>query len=130
MIVIDASAAIEWLLRSRSGLHIEQRIFSSSERLAAPHLLDVEVLQVVRRLASAGKISPVRAGEILDDFTSAIIDRYPHHMLIHRIWALRQNLTAYDAAYVALAEMIGAHLITCDSRLARTPISQVQIESF
>ena len=75
MIVIDASAAIEWLLQSRTGLRIEQRIFSSDERLAAPHLLDIEVLQVVRRLASSGKISPVRAGEILDDFTSAIIDR-------------------------------------------------------
>lgn len=130
MIVIDASAAIEWLLQSRTGLHIEQRIFSSGERLAAPHLLDIEVVQVVRRLTFAGRISPARAGEILDDFTAAIIERYPHHMLIQRIWDLRQNLAAYDAAYVALAEMIGAHLITCDHKLARAPILQVQIEAF
>jgi predicted nucleic acid-binding protein len=89
--------------------------------LHAPELLDIEVLQVLRRFEREGSLSPERARECLEDFGSFLIERYPHHLLLDRAWELRANLTAYDAAYVTLAELLRAPLLTCDSRLARAP---------
>lgn len=118
MIVLDASATIEWLLQSPTGVKIDQRIFSPLESLHAPHLLDVEVAQVLRRYVRDKAITARRAQEALEDLADMPLSRYPHDLLIPRIWELRANLTAYDAAYVALAELLDARLLTCDGKIA------------
>ncbi|HLV96927.1 MAG TPA: type II toxin-antitoxin system VapC family toxin [Candidatus Acidoferrales bacterium] len=118
MIVLDASAAIEWLLQSPVGIRIDRRIFSPSETLHAPHLLDVEVAQVLRRYVRDKSITAQRGQEALEDLSDIPLTRYPHDFLIPRIWELRATLTAYDAAYVALAELLDAPLLTCDGKIA------------
>ena len=118
MIVIDASALLEVLLRTQGARAIEARIFAPGETLHAPHLLDIEVAQVIRRFAGRGEITDSRGREALDDLANLTIRRYPHQLLLPRIWALRANFTAYDGAYVALAEALDAPLLTCDQRLA------------
>ena len=130
MIVIDASAAVDWLLQTPAGQRLETRIYSRQETLHAPHLLDPEVVQVLRRLAREGAISERRAHEAISDLLSLRIARYPHTAFLHRIWQHRHNLSAYDAAYVALAETLGAALLTRDSRLAGAPGHTAQIELY
>lgn len=130
MIVLDASAAVDWLLQTPVGKRIESRIYRSSESLHAPHLLDLEVTQVVRRLVREGTISPLRAHQAIDDLLDLRVTRYPHDVLLPRIWQLRQNLTAYDAAYVVLAEKLSASLITRDARLRAASGRQTLIELF
>ena len=130
MIVLDASAAIEWLLQTGVGRRIEQRLFAEGETLHAPYLLDVEVAQVLRRFAAAGRITSERGLAALDDLTDLGAVRYPHQVLLTRMWELRDNLTAYDATYVALAEALGAVLVTCDGRLAEAPGHQARVEVF
>lgn len=117
MIVVDASAVIEVLLRTPLAAAVERRLFEARETLHAPYLLDVEVAQVVRRFATSGTIDPDRGRAALDDLSDFPVHRYPHDLLLPRIWALRHNLTAYDAAYVALAEALDAPLLTRDRRL-------------
>ena len=118
MIVVDASAILELLLNTTTGSHVAGRLFASGETLHAPHLLDLEVVQVLRRYSRSGELSPERSREALLDFLDLPVNRYPHDLLLNRIWELRHNLTAYDAAYVALAEALDAPLLTCDERLA------------
>jgi predicted nucleic acid-binding protein len=118
MIVLDASAAVDWLLQTPAGRRIEERLFSRKESLHAPHLLDLEVTQVLRRLARQGTISGSRGEEAARDLFDLRIQRYPHFVLLSRIWQLRNNLSAYDAAYIVLAEKLRATLITRDKRLA------------
>ena len=130
MIVLDASAAIDWLLQTAAGQRIEQRIYSHSESLHAPHLLDLEVGQVLRRLVREGAISALRADQAIEDLLDLRIVRYPHFVLLPRIWQLRHNLSAYDAAYVALAEKLDACLITRDARLASASGHAAPIELF
>ncbi len=130
MIVIDSSAVIEVLLRSQIGMEIEERILSPFENLCAPHLLDLEIAQVLRRYCASGDMSPERGQNALDDLKDMPITRYPHDIFLSRIWELRNNITAYDAAYVALAEALPAPLFTCDKRLASAPLNDVSIELF
>jgi predicted nucleic acid-binding protein len=118
VIVLDASAAIEWLFRSPAGVKIDRRIFSASESLHAPHLLDVEVAQVLRRYVRDKTITAQRGQEALEDLGDLPLKRYAHDFLIPRAWELRATLTAYDAVYVALAEVLDAPLVTCDRRIA------------
>ena len=125
--VLDASAAIEWLLQTSTGQRVEQQIFSQSESLHAPHLLDVEIIQVLRRLVRERVISAVRADQAITDLLDLRINRYPHFVLLPRIWQLRHNLSAYDAAYVALAEELDAVLLTSDARLASASGHSAQI---
>lgn len=117
MIVLDASAVIEWLLRTPVGRGLDERVFDEAETLHAPHVLDVEVAQVLRRFVRKRVISAERAEQALEDLLALSLTRYPHDVLLGRIWQLRDNLTAYDAAYVALAEALDAPLLTCDSKL-------------
>jgi predicted nucleic acid-binding protein len=98
--------------------------------LHAPHLLDLEVLQVLRRVAQQGVVSKTRADEAVHDLLDLRLTRYPHHVLLSRVWQLRHNLSAYDAAYVALAEKLDAPVITRDSRLASTSGHGAAIELF
>lgn len=128
MIVLDASAAIEWLLQSPAGIKIDKRIFSVSESLHAPHLLDIEVAQVLRRYVREKTITTQRGQEALEDLGGLPLDRYPHDFLIPRVWELRATLTAYDAVYVALAELLDAPLLTCDGRIASASGHSAHVE--
>ena len=119
MIVVDASAILEVLLNTPKAASVSARIFDERETLHAPHLLDLEVAQVPRRYDAAGELSAERAAQALEDLAAFPLRRYAHEMLLGRIWELRKNATAYDAAYLALAESLGATLVTRDPRLAR-----------
>ena len=130
MIVLDASAAIDWLLQTAIGQQIEARIYSRGESLHAPHLLDLEVAQVLRRLVRESVVSAQRADQALQDLLNLRLTRYPHFVFLPQIWRLRHNLSAYDAAYVALTEKLGATLITRDARLASSSAQGVSMELF
>jgi predicted nucleic acid-binding protein len=130
MIVLDASAAVDWLLQTSAGQHIEKRIYSHNETLHAPHLLDLEVTQVLRRLALQGVISAHRADEAFRDLLDLRITRYPHLVLLPRIWQLRHKSSAYVAAYIVLAEKLGAALVTGDGRLASASGHAAAVELF
>src|SRR5260221_4874621 len=117
MIVVDASAVLEALLRTPAASAVQRRLFQPSETLHAPHLLDVEVAQVVRRYAANREIDGERGRMALADLADLPLRRYPHDFLLPRVWDLRNNLTAYDAVYVALAEALDAPLLTRDPRL-------------
>lgn len=130
MIVLDASAAVDWLLQTRAGRQIEQRIYLHGESLHAPHLLDIEVTQVLRRLARERRVGASRAEECLTDLLNLRITRYPHFVFLPRTWQLRHNLTAYDAVYIALAERLNATLLTRDARLRTASGHTARIEVF
>jgi len=130
LIVLDASAAIDWLIQSPAGHLIEQRIRARNETIHAPHLLDIEVLQVLGRLARRGVISDQRADIAVQDLLNLRIVRYPLFILLQRVWQLRQNLTAYDAAYVALAERLQAPLLTRDAGIAGASGHSARVELF
>ena len=121
MIVVDASLAVEVLLVTPLGEAAAQQLFSAGRPLCAPHLLDVEVAQVMRRYERIGDISAGRGAAALRDLADFPVARYPHEFLLPRIWATRHNLTAYDAAYVTLAGVLDATLWTCDRKLAGAP---------
>ncbi len=104
------------------------RIGSPDETLHAPHLIDLEVTQVLRRYESMRVLSPSRALESLEDFADLGLTRYPHEIFLQRIWELRRNVTAYDGAYLALAEALEAPLLTADQRLASTPGHRARVE--
>jgi predicted nucleic acid-binding protein len=118
VIVVDASALLEALLRTPAAAAVGERLFDVGDTLRAPHLIDIEVAQVLRRYAATGQIEPERCREALSDLSDFPLHRYPHDVLLPRVWELRHNLTAYDAVYVALAEVLDARLLTRDRRLA------------
>ncbi len=128
MIVVDASALVELLLRRPAAQALERRLFAPGETLHAPHLIDVEIAQVIRRHARKGEMDTLRGEQALEDLSDLPLRRYPHELLLSRIWELRENLTAYDAAYVALAELLHAPLITRDERLAGAPGHRAKVE--
>ena len=118
MIVADASAILELLLRSVTGSLVEARLLRRGESVHSPALVDLEVAQVLRRYVTRGEMTPLRGKAAIDLMVAFPMQRYSHDALLPRIWDLRDNLTAYDAAYVALAEGLRAPLLTCDARLA------------
>lgn len=128
MTVLDASALLELLLRSEAGVAVEERIFRRNETLQAPALIDVEVAQVLRRYVARGEITLHRARAALAIVAAFPMDRYTHEPLLDRIWQLRDNITAYDAAYVALAEGLRVPLVTCDARLAGAAGVRAEVE--
>lgn len=128
MIIVDASTLLEALLRTSSAEAVEKRLFAAGETLHAPHLLDIEVTQVIRRHTIAGEVSEERGSAALADLIDFPIRRYPHGILLPRVWELRNTLTAYDAVYVALAEALDAPLLTRDRRLAAAARRHVRIE--
>ena len=128
MIVVDASAVLEFLLQTPLGVRVEARFFRDEEELHAPHLLDVEVVQGLRRLVRAGEVPAARADEAIADLTDLDLHRHAHLDLLSRAWKLRDNITAYDAMYVALAEAIEAPIVTCDGPLAGAPGHRARIE--
>jgi predicted nucleic acid-binding protein len=128
LIVVDASAILEVLLNTPAAERVSARLLDRRETLHAPHLLDLEVVQVLRRYEAAGDLSAERAALALEDLAAFPLRRYPHDMLVGRIWELRKNVTAYDAAYLALAEALGATLVTRDVRLARMRRLSARVE--
>ncbi len=129
MIVLDASAVLELLLNTEGGALVSERIADPAESLHAPHLLAVEVTQVLRRYVATQSITSELARAALDDLTALDIDRYAHEPFLDRVWELRDNLTAYDAVYLALAEVLECPLLTFDSRLAASPGHRASVES-
>ena len=121
MIVLDASAAIEWALNTPLGARVATRIGHPDLTLHAPHLIDLEVAQVLRRIERSGAVARAVTSRALADFAALEVARYGHDVLLDRVWALRGNLSAYDAAYAALAEALDVPLVTTDARLAAAP---------
>lgn len=128
MIVVDASVAVEVLLRGPDSAALVSRLLDSGEALHAPHLLDVEVAQVLRRFARRGTLSDRRGAEALRLLADFPLTRHHHTPLLPRMWVLRDNITAYDAAYVALAELLSATLLTRDRRLEAAVGHRAKIE--
>jgi predicted nucleic acid-binding protein len=127
VIVVDASVVVTALADDGSdGDRARDRL--RGERLVAPHLLDVEVISAWRRLAVAGDLDDRRAGLAIEDLRVLPLERVPHGPLIDRCWQLRHTLTVYDAAYVALAEITQALLLTADAKLAGAPGPRCEIE--
>ena len=127
MIVLDASALLEILLRTSKGQHIREQYMVEGESFHVPHLLDLEVAQVLRRYIHHASLPDRRVAQALEDFIDFPLIRYPHTALLPRVWALRDNLTAYDAVYVALAEALEVSMITCDAHLATASRRAVHI---
>jgi predicted nucleic acid-binding protein len=121
VIVLDASAILELLLGTTRGRVVAERIGDPTLGLHAPHLVDVEVAQALRRYVRGGEIDEAAGALALEDLRSLDVERHPHEPLLARVWDLRENLTAYDAVYVALAEALDSKVLTCDSRLGRAP---------
>lgn len=130
MIVADASALFEVLDRSKDGVKIEERLFAHSEPVCAPHLVDIEIASVLRKHVLAKRIGEKRARAALQDFLDMALMRFSHSVLLPRVFELRQTITAYDAVYVALAESLGATLVTCDEKLARAAAGVCKVEVF
>lgn len=128
MIVLDASAVVELLLNTATGQAVAKRMADPAIGVHVPHLVDVEVVQALRRLASLGELTAVEAQTAIDDLRSLDLQRHAHEPLLGRVWALRQNLSAYDAVYVALAEVLDTTVVTCDGRLARAPRAAKRVE--
>ena len=128
MIVVDASAVLEFLLQTPLGTRVEARLFRDGDELHAPHLIDVEVTQGLRRLVRSREVSPDRAAEAIADLIDLNLHRHAHLDLLTRAWRLRDNITAYDAVYVALAEALGATVVTCDAPLGKAPGHRTSVE--
>jgi predicted nucleic acid-binding protein len=130
LIVLDSSAIVDWLLQTTAGLRIHLRVASRNASLHAPHLLDIEVAHVMRRLVRQGTLPARRADDALVVLRDFRITRYPHITFLPRIWQYRHTLTAYDAAYIVLAEALDATLLTRDARLATAHGHSASIELF
>jgi predicted nucleic acid-binding protein len=129
VIVVDASALLEFLLQTPLGTRVEARLFRDGDEFHTPHLVDVEVTQGLRRLVRTREVTADRAVEAITDLADLDLHRHAHLDLLTRAWNLRENVTAYDAIYIALAEALGATVITCDAPLASAPGHRASIES-
>ncbi len=131
VIVVDASVVLELLLNRPLAAAVRDRLFRVAETLHAPHLVDVEVLQVLRRYNATRELTNERAAQAVRNHRALPIERYSHEMLVERIWELRRSMTAYDAAYIALAQVLACPLLTADRRLTRAagtigiPVEQI-----
>lgn len=118
VIVADASAVLEVLLNTAASRAIASHLFASGQTIHVPHLMDVEVVQVLRRCARINAIGANRARQALEEYADMLVTRYPHNLWLPRMWELRHHLRAYDAMYIALAEAPGVPLLTCDRAFA------------
>jgi predicted nucleic acid-binding protein len=121
VIVLDSSAAVDFLLGYQPHAEWVAEQLSADSDLHAPHLFDVEVLGAVRRRVLAGELRRRMAEEALADLLTLRVRRYPHRPLLERAWELRTTVTAADGVYAALAELLSVPLVTTDTRLSRAP---------
>jgi predicted nucleic acid-binding protein len=130
VIVLDSSAAVDYLVNHEPRASwVAERILADPD-LHAPHLLDLEVIGALRRRVLKGELSRAGAWRALADLVELDVTRYPHLLLVNRIWELRHDLQPPDASFVALAEVLGAVLVTTDRRQAVTPGIRTRVESF
>jgi predicted nucleic acid-binding protein len=129
VIVLDASTAIDLLLNIEPRARMIRARLGNGETLHAPHLIDAEVFSAVRHLVRRRTVLEERGRLALDDLRTLRLTRYPILPLIGRMWAIRENMSGFDAAYVALAEALDAPLVTTDRRLARTQGHTARIEA-
>ncbi|MDQ3387024.1 MAG: type II toxin-antitoxin system VapC family toxin [Actinomycetota bacterium] len=128
MIVLDASAAVAVLLNIGPA-GIRERLEDEDDGPHVPHIFEIEVLNALRHHARRG-LSTERNAKLLEDLMTMNLTRYPHSALLPRIWELRENVTAYAAAYITLAETLNAPLITTDAKLARASGIRAEIELY
>ena len=128
MIVLDSSAAVDFLLGYDAAAWVENELLGA-DRIHAPHLLDVEVVGGLRKQVQARLIRSRRADEAMSDYEDLLVRRYSHRPLLGRMWQLRDNVSSSDAAFVALAEMLRLPLVTTDLRLGRTPGLKIEIRT-
>lgn len=129
MIVVDSSAVLEALVARDPAPRLVERLAEDGD-LHAPHLIDTEVLHALRRMLRRGQVSVERAHDARTDFADLTLVRYPHEPLNDRVWELRENVTAYDATFIALAEALDVPLVTCDTRLAVAPRLRARVELY
>jgi predicted nucleic acid-binding protein len=129
VLVVDTSAVLAALAGDEPPAGLVARLAGDTD-LHAPHLIDTEMLHALRHMTIAGQLSEERAADARTDFAELALTRYPHHPLSDRVWQLRHNLSAYDATFITLAELLDAPLITCDARLASAPGHQAHVEVF
>lgn len=130
MLIIDASVVVAVLVNQQpSAPELRERL-SKSDSLHAPHLLDAEVVQVLRRYVFKGDLNEQQGYSAVKRFSDLELTRYPYSLFLTRVWQLKANVSAYDAAYLALAEMLAAPLLTLDGRLARAPGHSAQVEVY
>ena len=130
IVVLDASAVVELVLATMSGARIRRRLSDPRISMHGPELVDLEVLNVLRRYVNANLITMDRATQAVRTLEDLDLRRHRHGLMLRRIWSWRSNLSAYDAAYVALAEILNGHLLTTDARLAGAPNLPVPVEVF
>jgi predicted nucleic acid-binding protein len=129
VIVVDSSAAVAALVAQPPNDELVDRLAGDGD-IHVPHLIDVEVIHALRRLVGRGALSEDRAADARSDFAALALVRYPHHPLADRMWDLRHAISAYDAAFVALAEALDVPLITCDGHLSRARGHHARVELF
>ena len=129
-LVLDASVVVELVLVTRTAAEIRRRLASPAISLHSPELVDLEVLNVIRRHVQANRVAPDRATAAVRSLSQLDLQRHRHGPMLRRIWDRRSNLTAYDAAYVALAEILYGPLLTTDRRLARSPNLRIPVEVY
>ncbi|WP_295881923.1 type II toxin-antitoxin system VapC family toxin [uncultured Thiohalocapsa sp.] len=121
MIVVDASVLVDLLLQTEDAQTLTDRLLDPARVLNAPQLVDIEVAQALRRYVSTGELSAARGRAALDDLADLPLERYPHTLLLPRLWDYRDNLSAYDATYLVLAEALDCPVWTRDARFAKAP---------
>ena len=127
MLIVDASCLYEVVADARHAERVRRRLAGDPDQ-GAPHLVDVEVLNVIRRDRLLGRLDATAAHQAVDDLRAWPGERFGHRSLLERAWELRANVRAWDAVYVALAEALGATLVTLDARLARVPGLRCPVE--
>lgn len=119
---------VDLLLRAPDSDAIQAEVFAPGVVLSAPHLIDVEVAQVLRRYRFSGALGSDRANEALQDLADFPVERYSHTLLLPRVWEFRNNLSAYDACYLALAEALDCPVLTRDGRFASSPVAGGRVQ--
>jgi len=127
VLIVDASALFEVVADTASSEIVRVRLAADTDQ-AAPHLVDAEVLSVIQTHHRRGTLDTTAASQAVDDLRSWPGERWPHRPLLSRAWELHPNLRGYDALYVALAEALGATLLTLDRRLAAAPGLRCRVE--
>jgi predicted nucleic acid-binding protein len=128
VIVLDASALIELLVGTAAGRRIARRLGDPRVSLHIPQLAYIEVLQVLRRYVASREITPADADAAIEDLQALDLEPHDHEPFLDRVWDLRDNFSAYDAVYVALAQALGAVILTCDRKLASAPAARGFVE--